>query len=218
MRKTFLFVQAISILSYLSFSPAAHAQSTDVPKFELGAEFSSLAREDLSGHRGEVGLGGRFTFNLNRNVAIEAAGYFFPDACFSCEHNGRVIEGLFGVKAGKRFQTWGLFAKGRPGFVSYSLGEFNIVPLGTPGPFPFRLEINRTTHFALDLGAVVEFYPSKRIVARFDAGDTLIHYVRRTTNFLSVDPSTGDFILNPFTRPAHTRHNFQFTAGVGFRF
>ena len=68
-----------------------------------------------------------------------------------------------------------------------------------------------------DLGGVLEFYPSKRIVTRFDAGDTLIHYGRRQSNFLIFD-ATGGPLLIPFTVPAQTRHNFQFAAGVGWRF
>jgi len=56
------------------------------------------------------------------------------------------------------------------------------------------------------------------VVARFDAGDTLIYFRRRTANNFALDPNTGGIILVPFTTPAKTTHNFQFSAGVGFRF
>jgi hypothetical protein len=56
------------------------------------------------------------------------------------------------------------------------------------------------------------------IVTRFEAGDTLIHYGQRRSNFLSFDPTTGVPTLVPFTIRAETRHNFQFVAGVGWRF
>ena len=62
-----------------------------------------------------------------------------------------------------------------------------------------------------------EFYPSNSIVTRFDAGDTMIRYGRRQTNFLVFDPF-GVASLVPFTLRAETRHNFQFSDGVGFRF
>jgi hypothetical protein len=75
----------------------------------------------------------------------------------------------------------------------------------------------RLTNFAFDLGGVLEFYPSKRIVTRFDAGDTLIKYRRRDSNIPLFDPF-GGVTLFPFTVPGETRHNFQFSAGVGFRF
>lgn len=68
-----------------------------------------------------------------------------------------------------------------------------------------------------DLGACWNFYPSKRIVTRFDAGDTMIRYGQRQTNFIGLD-SVGNLTLVPFTPRAETRHNFQLSAGVGFRF
>ena len=53
---------------------------------------------------------------------------------------------------------------------------------------------------------------------RFEAGDTLIHYRERQTNFISFDPVTGAPSLIPFTLRSETRHNFQFVAGIGWRF
>jgi hypothetical protein len=72
---------------------------------------------------------------------------------------------------------------------SFSEGDFDIVP---QGPNFFELRRKRMTSFAMDIGGVLEFYPSKRIITRF-----------RTV---------------PFIRPARTTHNFQFVASVGFRF
>jgi lysophospholipase L1-like esterase len=67
------------------------------------------------------------------------------------------------------------------------------------------------------IGAVVEFYPTKRIVTRFDAGDTMIHFRRQTITIPYLDVS-GNIGIIQFTLPARTTHNFQFIAGVGFRF
>jgi hypothetical protein len=61
----------------------------------------------------------------------------------------------------------------------------------------------------MDIGGVLEFYPSSRIVTRFDAGDTMIR-------FGSVALPFGFTELN--VTPPETIHNFQFSAGVGFRF
>ncbi len=72
-------------------------------------------------------------------------------------------------------------------------------------------------HFSADLGAVLEFYPTKRLVTRFEAGDTLIHYGSRQTNLPSID-GAGNLIFIPFSTDSETRHNFQFSAGVGWRF
>ena len=209
------FVLAVICLSF--FSLHAHAQSQEVPKFEVAAEFTTLERASYE-RRTEPGLGGRFTFNLNRAVSLETAGYFFPKQCFDCDNNGRVTEVLGGVKVGKRFENWGIFAKARPGVISFSKGDFNIVQVPVSPAFPLTFEVNRVNSFATDIGGIVEFYPSRRIVTRFDAGDTMIHFTRRTKNGVEFDQTTATFHLIPFTVPARTTHNFQFMASVGFRF
>ena len=214
-----------SILSLLCFSTGlweARAQSDEVPRFELGIHFTSITKPDSNNGATEPGLGGRFTLNLNRSVALEAVGNFFPHSCRFCgggnvagDNSGNITQGFFGVKAGKRFQKWGIFGKARPGVTSFSRGDSRFE---LSGPNGFFLAQSRRTNFAVDLGGVLEFYPSKRIVTRFEAGDTLIHYGSRQTNFLSFDPTTGAPVLIPFTTRSETRHNFQFAAGVGWRF
>lgn len=215
-RNVFFTITAIGIS--LLLSPLnTRAQSTDVPKYEVAADFTSLSLE-----YGDTlpGLGGRFTYNLNKHVALEAAGYFFPGKCATCngQITGHVTEGLFGVKVGKRFQKWGVFAKARPGFMSFGKGFFDIVPTGGTGPFPFTFVVRRNTPFALDVGAVLEFYPSKRIVVRFDGGDTILRYGAHTYHSFHTDPITGALVADSITTSGYTRHNFQFIAGVGFRF
>jgi hypothetical protein len=203
----------------------AKAQSDEVPKLEIGAQFTSITKPDFNNGATEPGFGGRFTLNLNRSVALEAVGNFFPHSCRFCgsgggsgDNSGNITQGLFGVKAGKRFQKWGIFGKARPGVVSFSQGDSKYVATGTGGSFPFEFQRNRLTNFAVDLGGVLEFYPSRRIVTRFEAGDTLIHYGQRQSNFLSFDLTTGTPTLISFTTRSETRHNFQFVAGVGWRF
>lgn len=196
----------------------ALAQSQDPPKFEVAAEFTTLERDGAGAKRTEPGFGGRFTFNLNRVVALETATYYFPKRCFSCRNNGRVTEVLGGVKAGKRFDSWGIFAKARPGIISFSRSEFNVLSAPPTLLSPFDFEETRLTAFATDIGGVLEFYPSKRIVTRFDAGDTITYFNQRTTNSLRFDPATNSLVLVPITTPARTTHSFQFMASVGFRF
>lgn len=207
----------VAIIVLLLAQPAALSQSQALPKFEVAAEFTTLERDDFNG-RTEPGLGGRFTYNLNRVVSFEAAGYFFPKRCFSCRNNGNITEVLGGVKVGKRFEKWGFFGKVRPGVVSFSEGEFNVIQVPANPGFPIQFEFNRLNAFANDVGAVLEFYPSKRIVTRIDAGDTIIHFNRRTINDIRFNPITSTFFLVPFTIPSRTTHNFQFMTSVGFRF
>jgi hypothetical protein len=208
------FLLAIAFL--LLMRTGAFAQSQDLPKFELAGEFSTLDRGGFGQQQTEPGGGVRFTFNLNRSIAFETAGYFFPRHCDFCQKGGNISEVVAGVKIGKRFEKWGIFAKARPGVVSFSRGEFEAFLVSPTGPIDFK--VNRVTAFATDLGGVLEFYPSPRIVTRFDAGDTMVRFGKRTINGISFNPATQEFQLFPFTVPARTTHNFQFSASVGFRF
>ncbi len=63
----------------------------------------------------------------------------------------------------------------------------------------------------MDVGGVVEFYPSRNTVIRIDAGDTIIRYgTFRTLVFLPGQPV--------IERAPETRHTFQLVTGFGFRF
>ena len=211
---------------------AINAQSEDVSKFEVGAQFTVLSRNkptlifpsptivpDDYQASNRYGFGGRFTYNLTNSVAVEAEGNFFPgndnfDNDLSAP-SGEIFQSQFGVKAGKRFSKFGIFAKARPGFVTF----FEASRMTGTTTITFNNQqfehglftTGKETDFSMDLGGVVEFYPSRRIVTRVDFGDTIIRYgeYRRESFVLSV----------PFlTRPAETKHNFQFSVGVGFRF
>lgn len=216
----------------LIFSGAVNAQDQEVPKYEIGGQFSVLSRNrptaifqsptivpDDFEDSIRFGFGGRFVYNLTNNVALEAEGNLFPGNDNSDNDlsvpAGEIFQAQFGVKAGKRYSRFGIFGKLRPGFVSFfnaskMTGTTTIVFLGqefTRGVFTTGTE----TDFSMDVGGVVEFYPSSRIVTRFDFGDTIIRYgeYRRESFVVSV----------PFlSRPPETKHNFQFSAGVGFRF
>ena len=81
-----------AVISVFLLHSVALSQSQDLPKFELAGEFTTFERDDFGRGRTEPGLGGRFTYNLNRTFSLEAAGYFFPKECFNCRNNGRVIQ------------------------------------------------------------------------------------------------------------------------------
>ena len=197
-RKLFLLAIATLLVMHVN----SLAQSQDLKKFEIAGEFSSIQREGFGQTDSEAGVGARFTFNLSRSLAFEAAGYFFPVKCVICEHGGTMSQVVAGAKYGKRFEKWGIFAKARPGIASFSQGEFNPFLISPTGPI--GVESNRLTPFALDVGGVLEFYPTDRIVTRFDAGDTIIHFGRRTTNGIGFNFETNEYFLIPRTRPART--------------
>lgn len=203
-------MKPLLLIVCLVIAPKVVSQTESTPKREVAAEFVALP-----GDRTEVGFGARFTHNLNDNFALEAAAFFFP--CPNCFGRGRITEAVGGLKAGKRFKTWGIFAKARPGVVSFSRGRIDVVQTGAPLEFPFAFEFRSLTHFATDLGGVLEFYPSRRIVTRFDAGNTMIFIRQSTQNAFQFDPATNTFTLLPLRLQGRTSHNFQFSAGVGFR-
>lgn len=227
-----MFKKLTILFVILIFRGAVNAQDTDVQKFEIGGQFTVLSRNkptlifqsptivpDDYEDSIRVGFGGRFTYNLTNNVALEAEGNFFPgndnfDNDLSAP-SGETFQAQFGVKAGKRFSKFGIFAKARPGFVTFfdasrMTGTTTITFLNqqfTRGVFTTGKE----TDFSMDIGGVLEFYPSPRIVTRVDFGDTIIRYGEyRRESFVASLPF--------LTRPAETKHNFQFSAGVGFRF
>ena len=123
---------------------------------------------------------------------------------------GRILQGQAGVKAGKRFERFGIFGKARPGIVSFS----EVVKVdGLDPTFGFPIfRTDRKNYFSMDVGGVLEFYPSPRIVTRFDGGDTMIRYGAAELP-LSIFPAVSNFQM-----PPQTMHNFQFSAGVGWRF
>ena len=200
----------ISLAILCIYSEAAKAQS-DLSKVEVGAQFT-LIHTSLNSTT-EPGLGGRLTFNVTDHVALEAEVNFFPreDGVSTNLTGGRITQGLFGVKAGKRFEKVGVFAKVRPGFISYGR---TITGVNANLPPPSGFQFGRTTYFAIDIGGVVELYPSRRVIIRFDAGDTIIRYpAQDVPSPLQVFPPPP-----PTHIPGFHKHNFQFSSGVGIRF
>lgn len=246
MNKLDPFKTTLAMLMLLFAIPAPAQQS--LPRFEIGAQFSVLslnrpsqlvqdpidpgyvAFAHATTKRIEPGFGGRFTYNVTRNVGLEAEGNLFPrsestnraaNGIFAGEFgpgpSGRIFQGQFGAKIGKRFRRLGIFGKARPGFVGFSrvtrvLSTFTVA--NAPGLPPFvvgRFGTDKALYFSTDFGAVVEYYSSRRVFTRFDLGDTTIHY--------GSFPGPGAFLSRAIiTRPPETKHNLQFSAGIGFRF
>ena len=212
----FLPAAALVLLVCLTSHPQA-----PVSKIELGAQFTSfrLFPPPQEGFQTasvtEPGVGGRLTYNLNRRIAIDSEINFFPNKnIFQFAGEGRALQLQIGVKAGKRFRNFGVFAKARPGFLSIGRVFFYEPGASLDTGFGFSIpnaRIDRRTHFTTDLGAVVEFYPSRRTIVRFDAGDTLVRY-SQSFEPINFDPA------HLTTVPARIKHNFQFAAGIGWRF
>ena len=200
----------IILLIAITFASVGMAQSKK-DKIEIGVQSTSLTvfPPDLAFDDTKGGVGGRVTYNFNQSIAAEAEINFFPQRQVIFESDGSSIQAQFGVKIGKRFEKFGVFGKVRPGFISADR-VFSFVPGAQVPSFPSNVRIERETFFTTDFGGVLELYPSRRLVVRFDAGDTAIRHPER---FLPID--FGGPLVR--VRPAKFSHNFQLTAGVGFR-
>jgi hypothetical protein len=171
--------------------------------------------------RYESGFGGRFTFNVTESLALESEFNFTPSTRTINElirsgitptrrsSGGEKTQFLAGVKYGYRGKRFGVFAKARPGFIRFNAFEsidFQFVvqsPDGQPKDILIGVSEKPATFFNVDIGGVFEYYPTKKTVIRFDAGDTIIR-------FHGQDPKA--------INPSFTRHNLQMNLGVGFRF
>lgn len=211
----------------------ARAQS-DEKKLEIGGQFSFLQVPTLTANstgivcvtipcpttaltrdtHTDFGFGPRVGYNVTTYLTLEAEMNFFPrDRDLE---GGRKVQGLFGAKAGKRFEKAGIFAKARPGFVRFRRGDFIGSPLGIcPAIFPLPIGCFQPvskTNFAIDIGGVAELYPSTNTIIRLDAGDTIIRFGDRRV----AANSNGSLGVEPVA--AETKHNLQLSVGFGYRF
>jgi hypothetical protein len=244
MRRKMLYTIALAIF-FLSLSNGrALAQADETRKVELGGQVSILNASNgragvtrvlpcfippcplsttlSEGQKAEPGFGARIGYNFTENFALEAEGNFFPrEREFG---GGRRSQALFGIKAGKRFEQVGVFVKARPGFVRFSEGDLSrprpgiVCPAVIPAPAGC-FEAVPQTHFAFDVGGVLEYYPSRRTLIRFDAGDTIIRLGQHRET-IELYPDTGiqpTQVVVGFA-PSETTHNFQASVGFGIRF
>ena len=189
-----LSVVAIGIL--LVCVSTARAQEK-TPKYEAGIHYAALNVTEKSDK--DSGVGVRFTYNLNDYIGLEAETTQFQQTREGGGDNE--IQGLFGVRAGKRTKRYGLFAKVRPGLTRFYL-------LGTtPGPNSFE---QGHTRFTVDVGGVFEYYLHRHAAIRVDVGDTMVRF------------KTGDFFYQRLDEPMFVQrklsHNFQINVGFALRF
>ena len=178
---------------------------------ELGPLFgtmSSVREGSTNGVRTDLGLGGFASYRLWGVFYFDSDVLFFPqDHGTGGPHDGgEIVQGLFGAKGGIRRNQYGFFGKVRPGFNSYSAAVTSLSDHSSDAPF---YTYGRSTNFVLDLGGIVEFYPSERSTLRLEAGDTHIFYGDRSVavNGVPMSYSGGEL-----------RHSIEFIVGYGWRF
>jgi len=197
---------------------ALHENARETPvsgKLEFGPQFTAMViqREGaLDGVRTEPGIGGFVSYEVFRFFYADSAVNFFPrDTNSSGVHDGgRIFEGLFGLKSGIRRDRIGVFGKVRPGFNSYSRALTAIQQTSAGPPPLFKNLFDRSTNFVLDLGGVVEIYPTGRTTLRFDLGDTHVYFA--TKSFVSPN---GTATSVPSGQRLHT---MVFSVGYAWRF
>jgi hypothetical protein len=152
----------------------------------------------------DPGVGGRVAYNLKRWLALESAVTYFyrQPTAGDAQRGGKMLEGVFGPRMGVRSRKIGMFAKLQPGFLSYG---------GVHDSFFAPLPTQRLTHFAVDAGGVLEYYPSKRTIMRFDLDALGVWY--GAVKVVSPPSLFGDFVRRGFQDAG-----MQFTAGFGWRF
>jgi hypothetical protein len=203
LNKSALFVVAL-VLVALSGRCDAQAQ-TVTRKSEVGFHYTSIKLSAFDSR--EDGGGVRLAYNINDYLAVEAEGNIFE---FSIGDHPTddvlAAQGLLGVKAGLRNRRVGVFAKVRPGVTNFPTLRVNRRFCSIL--LPCEGGSRSGNRFALDAGAVVELYPTERIIVRLDIGDTMIRF--RDDSFSG--STTRVRIKDGFS------HNFQLGVGIGFRF
>jgi hypothetical protein len=199
------FVIITSLL--ITFSAEGVAAQTPIKKFEVGGAvtgtfLNEIGTRDAGIGTSAAGVGGRLAYNFNRYVSLDTEINVLPGAVGKDK-----LQGLLGLKAGVRAGKVGAFGKVRPGFM-----HFRSDPFGRSEPGGSLLGRDRasSTEPLIDVGGVVEFYASDSLIVRFDLGDTIIHYARRTVRvgFPDLEITAGGF----------TTHNVQGSFGIGLRF
>lgn len=204
----------------LSFDSQIGLAQHNAPKLEIGPQFSVLKLKfvykipgnDVQADDYWVGVGGRVTYNITDNLAVEGTLEKFltdvrkPTSFLSSAQPD--VQGFAGLKAGVRRQKFGVFGKLRPGFT-----RFTPVLDCTAIDFASCSEVGDTS-FSLDAGGVVEGYVSRRFMVRGDVGALYLRH-RDTTLFFSGEPGHPAQL---FTNPGFKKVTLHFSVGVGFRF
>jgi hypothetical protein len=204
-----IFKRAFLVIAPLIFFYAGRCDvqaQTDERRFEVSALYTTIDLQAFDSR--ESGAGVRLSYNINKYLAVEAEGNVFE---FSIGDHPTddflAAQGLLGIKTGMRHRWIGVFAKLRPGVANFP--KLRVRQREFCFPIQSCGERRRSgNRLAVDVGAVVELYPTEKIIVRMDFGDTMIRY-KDDAFFRS---STSVRINDGFS------HNLQFAGGVGYRF
>jgi hypothetical protein len=201
----------------LFFSTIALPQS-DPPKHEIGVHATSV--QPTQAYERTIGGGIRFTYNFNPMLALEGEANLLNRVGIGNQMRRQVLGGL---KTGARFSKFGVFGKIRPGIVRDDYSYYSNAPCFIFNPLPnsslpqCRIDGLTRHDFALDIGGVLEFYPTRRWVIRFDGGNLVSRL--RLPNFSENTTSPPVSVsITPAPDLVVWRNHLQISAGVGIRF
>ncbi|HEY6945768.1 MAG TPA: outer membrane beta-barrel protein [Candidatus Acidoferrum sp.] len=212
-----------SIALFFLFTVAAslEAEAQEVSsRFEVGGEFSGISLLNSNNYWAvSPGFGGRFDFNLNRRMALDVRLDFFPQGAPSRyqSQGGKTLQFSGGLR-GKFIQTnrFAVYGVVLPGLLHFSNTVTSLTTTVVPGTSPPVIIINAVhgsaTHFAVDLGGGVEWYPTRRSIVRVEFGGELYTIPGRSVLVNPSNPLGLSLIL-----PADIARTWQFSVGVGYR-
>ena len=207
-----VFSRSASLIACLVAAIAPAAAQAPAERVTLGAQLSMLGVADDSDST-SVGIGARGSYAFSRWLAADAEFSFFqrdraefafgdgaaPIAPGFTDYNRRRLTVFAGPAAGVRSERFGVFAKARPGFTRlFDRG------VGCSGEICALILLARPvyrTEFALDLGGIVEVYPSSGSLLRFYLCTTIVRH-------RSLAPPCNDC----------TTRNLSSSLGAGWRF
>jgi hypothetical protein len=198
---------------------ASSPNDREPPKIEVGVHFSSFTLgpdaeffSSTTDHaRSEDGAGVRAGYNLTKYLAVEGEVNFFThEQAITFRSGGNLLQGQFGAKIGKRFDRFGFFAKGRPGFLNFSqvlthTGNTSFTSGGQTFTFP-NFEVNVAASSRSTSAELSNSIPRAACWCGSTFGDTMVH-----TSDVEV-PTLGVISRGGLS------HKFQFSSGIAFRF
>lgn len=122
---------------------------------------------------------------------------------------GRAFEALTGVKLGLRRDHMGYFGEIRGGTITFGETEKKIV---VPTPDTVDFYLGMFTNPVLNVGGVLEVYPSRHTILRADAGSATIFYLPKNVTETVLGASTV------FAIPSQQQTTMLISFGGGFRF
>src|SRR5260370_23278554 len=153
------------LLFAVLFVPDARPQQ-EYSRFEVSGQYSIIRLLDASGNaQSHSGFGGRLDVNLTRRLALESQLDFFPHHAspFTQQQGGHALQALCGIRGkviqSKHFAVYGLL---RPGLIHFEkVAVFS-------STLPLSFTTHPATYFLVNLGGGIEFYPTPRVVTRFE--------------------------------------------------